>query len=431
MNALNVEPIPKPRNLRASIRIMAAVFALTISAVPALHAQLYRVLHNFSNQGDGAVPAGGVAIDATGTIYGVSRGDGETFGTVYRLQPHNGSYIFETLYTFTGGADGSSPQTVVLGPDGALYGSARYNGQGNAGVIFRVRPPATPCQTVLCPWKQTVIYSFRSDGVDAAAPTGQLTFDASGAIYGAASGGGGDPSCGGGCGAIYKLTPSGGQWTESVVYGFQRSGAAGFAPLSGVILDSAGNLYGTTYDGPGTGCNGYGCGTVYELTPSASGWTEQTLYRFNTYANGLHPLAGLTFDTSGDLIGATSDGGSDSAGTVFQLSQTGGGGMSFSLLESFSNPNGDPCGPPWNLTMDQSGNLYGVTACDTAGNGNLFKLTRGQGTWQYTDLYDFRGGILGWYPWCGLVLDAAGKIYGSTEFGGTFSHGTVWQFTPE
>ena len=100
------------------------------------------------------------------------------------------------------------------------------------------------------------------------------------------------------------------------------------------------------------------------------------------------------------------------------------------MLQSLITDNGSPCGPPWNLTMDQSGNLYGVTGCDTAPGGNLFKLTPADGGWQYTDLHDFPEGNEGWYPWGGVVVDAAGNIYGTTEFGGNFSRGTVWEFTP-
>ena len=420
----------RPRwNVRAACVAATICFALVAFTSLAAYAQQYRVLHSFSNGADGAIPLGGMAIDATGTIYGVTHGELGTVGTVFRVKPHNGSWIFETLYTFSGGADGSTPATVVFGPDGALYGSTQSGGQGEGGVIFRLRPPPTPCKAVLCPWTETVLYSFVPDGVDASTPAGQLTFDASGAIYGTTLSGGGDPSCDGGCGAVFKLTPSGGHWTESVVYGFQRSGAAGWVPYSGVIVDSSGNLYGTTYDGPGTGCGGFGCGTVYELTPSGSGWNEQTLHRFQGSADGAQPIAGVVFDRSGNLLGATSEAGSGAGGTLFEISPSG-GNRNFTLLQSLPSDNGSPCGPPWSLTMDQAGNFYGVTGCDTAPGGNAFKLTPSQGGWQYTDLHDFPEGNGGWDPWGGVVIDAAGNVYGTTEFGGNYSRGTVWEITP-
>ena len=411
--------------IRTAIAVSFAVVAFTS---PAAQAQQYRILHNFTGGADGQVPVGGLAIDSTGSIYGVTHGQEGTHGTVYQLKPHNGNWVLNTLYTFTGGNDGSTPVTVVLGPDGALYGSTAAGGQGDVGVIFRLQPPPTSCRTTSCPWNETVLYAFMPGGIDAANPAGQLTFDASGAIYGTTEAGGGDLSCFGiGCGAIFKLTPSGGQWTESVLYGFQQSGTAGWMPLSGVVLDSSGNLYGTAFDGPGSDCGGFGCGTVYELTSSGN---NQTLYRFELDGGigGTNPQAGVTFDDFGNLLGATIRLGSQRGGTVFELSSSG-RGRNFSVLESLYSNGG--YGPVWDLTMDQSGNFYGTTESDGPNqDGFLFKLTPTDGGYQYTDLYSFQGGNDGSGPEGGVVVDAAGNVYGTTAFGGSDSRGTIWEFTP-
>ena len=427
-------PASRLSGVRASIALailLACAFLLSASTL--VRAQQYSIIHNFTAGSDGFGPAGGMAIDSTGTIYGVTQANSLT-GTVYQLKPHNGSWVLNTLYTFTGGTDGGDPQTIIIGPDGALYGSAGYGGPGDCpfgdnlgcGYIFRLRPPATPCRTVSCPWTKTILYTFTGAGQDGAFPVGQIAFDAAGSLYGATSAGGGDLSCerGYGCGAIFKLTPSGGQWTESILYSFRLDGAAGWLPQAGVTLDAAGNLYGTTYDGPGTICGGYGCGTVYELTPSGS---IQTLYRFEGGDDGAQPTAGVTFDNSGDLFGTTSELGSQLGGTIFELIP--GGSWRLSVLYSFYSDGG--YGPLWNMTWDGVSNFYGTTSDDgISQTGNVFQLARTNAGWQYTDLHDFLGGNDGAVPEGGVVVDATGNIYGSARFNGPSSHGVIWMITP-
>jgi len=424
--SLRLSRLHRTAAMRAAITVLSGV---VICASPTLYAQQYSVLHSFTGGADGSIPLGGMAIDATGTIYGVTNGELGSHGTVYRLNPHNGGFVLNTLYTFTGGNDGSTPVTVIIGPDGALYGSTGGGGQSGLGVIFRLQPPPTFCATVSCPWTETVLYNFMPGGIDAAYPAGQLAFDASGALYGTGESGGGDLTCGPnlGCGAIFKLTRSGNQWTESVLYGFQQNGVAGYLPLSGVTLDASGNLYGTTAaGGPNTGCtNGYGCGTAYELTASGS---IKALYGFNGSTSGGKPLAGLTFDHSGNLLGATFEGGSQLGGTVFELSPAG-NNWNFNLVYSLYSNGG--YGPFWNLTMDPAGNFYGTTSTDgPAQAGNVFQLTPTDGGWQYNDIHNFQQDNNGWDPEGGVVVDAAGNVYGTTAFGGSDSRGTIWEITP-
>ena len=180
---------------------------------------------------------------------------------------------------------------------------------------------------------------------------GDVTFDPASNIYDTTYSGGS------GYGIVYQLTPSAGGWTENILHSFGYGDGA--YPYSHVIRDSAGNLYGTTWGG---GANDGG--TVFELTPSGSGWTHTVLYSFQPASDGGNPYSGVMFDSSGNLYGATSSGGSGGGGTVFELTPAGNGTWTYSLIYSFTGTN--DCGPQNNLTMDQAGNLYGTTYCDGA-----------------------------------------------------------------
>ena len=180
-------------------------------------------------------------------------------------------------------------------------------------MVYSLSPPATGCKTALCPWTETILYQF-TGGSDGSNPGGNLTFDRAGNLYGTTPYGGAF-----GQGTVFKLTPSNGGWTESVLHSF-TGGSDGEQPNGGVILDEAGNLYGTTWEGGGSGCWGPGCGTVFQLTPSGSGWKENILYSFQYGTDGGYPIGGLIFDPSGNLYGTTTSGGSGGGGTVFELS---------------------------------------------------------------------------------------------------------------
>jgi uncharacterized repeat protein (TIGR03803 family) len=211
---------------------------------------------------------------------------------------------------------------------------------------------------------------------------------------------------------VFKLTHSGGSWTESVLYRF-TGGNDGGNPYSGVIFDNAGDLYGTCYLGGGAGS----LGTVYELTPS--GWTERTLTDFSGGSGS--PIGGLTFDAQSNLYGTGFVG-----GTVFELMPSGGNWI-FSLIYSFDGFDG-PFGSP---TVDATGSLYGANATGGAYDlGFVFKLTPSNGGWTFTDLYDFTGGNDGGFPVSNVILDGHGNLYGTTFLGGTGGGGVVWEITP-
>jgi uncharacterized repeat protein (TIGR03803 family) len=176
-------------------------------------------------------------------------------------------------------------------------------------------------------------------------------------------------------------------------------------------------------------------GTVFQLTLSMSGWTENVLYSFQGGSDGSLPDGGLLFDQSGNLYGTTSDYGSGGGGTAFELTPSN-GSWTLNAVYGFSGTSGNGCGPKGALLMDGAGSLYGTTYCDGANNaGSVFKLTYSGGSWTYTSLYDFIGGSDGGYPISNVVSDANGNLYGTTSAGGTGSAcsggcGVVWEITP-
>jgi len=255
-----------------------------------------------------------------------------------------------------------------------------------------------------------------------------LVRDAAGNLYGTTAGGGTGPCSGlglSGCGTVFEVNASG---TETVLYSFcPQSGCAdGQWPFAGLVRDAAGNLYGTTYEG---GASGYG--TVFELTPQqGGGWTEAVLHSFAGPPNdGSGPWASLVLDTSGNLYGTTWQGGSFSTlGTVFKVSKTG----KETVLHSFSGSPNDGANPRFgSLVMDKVGNLYGVTSSGgvTPGNGTVFKMNT---TGAETVLYSFcpqSGCSDGQTPYGSPAMDRQGNLYGTTEYGGSFGDGVVWKLS--
>jgi uncharacterized repeat protein (TIGR03803 family) len=264
-------------------------------------------------------------------------------------------------------------------------------------------------------------------------PTGNLIFDAEGNLYGTTSDGG-SGSGGGCCGAVWKLTRNPkGTWTVSILHAF-TGGADGAAPYAGVILDATGNLYGTTSSGGSGACPG--CGVVFKLAPNPDGtWTESVLHNFTFGgADGRYPAAGLTFDAAGDLYGTTEAGGTYNGGVVFELEPNPDGTWTESVLYSLDRNLGAQGAPGAGLIFDGAGNLYGTTngngesACDC---GTVFKLAPNpEGTWTGTVLYSFTGGADGGGPSAGLIFDAAGNLYGTTEWDGADGRGVVFKLAP-
>lgn len=334
----------------------------------------YKALHDFCRAfdcPDGLAPNGDLIFDAAGNLYGT------TFG----------------------GGDFSPCQAV------------------GCGTVFQLSPEGNGT------WKHTILHEFHSEFE--AQPSAGLVMDAAGNLYGPIA-------CAGGCGAVFELSRQGnGPWRFATIFTF--TGKNGLDPQAHLILDAAGNLYGTTVEGGNATCSS-GCGTVFELSPKANGaWKLTTLFKFNG-TNGASPYAPLIFDAAGNLYGTTAGGGNTAAcsggcGTVFELSPNAHRAWKHRALFKFNGTNG--AGPEGGLVFDSTGNLFGTTQVGGKFNiGTVFKLSpEGNGTWKHTTLlaFDIQNGS---FPTAGLIFDAAGNLYGNAQDGG-FGVGIVYRLSPK
>jgi uncharacterized repeat protein (TIGR03803 family) len=345
------------------------------------------VLHNFGKGSDAANPYAGLIFDASGNLYGTTlQGGTYGWGTVFELTPTaGGTWTEKVLHSFNLLNESASEATpyggLVLDASGNLYGTTWVGGEHGVGTVFELTPTAGGN------WTETVLYAFLQNGIDANSPFSSLIFDASGNLYGTSLYGGVYGTCNGAedaCGTVFELMPvAGGGWTEKVLHSFNNSGTDGNLPRSALVFDTKGNLYGTTVDG-GTSpnCSTYGCGIVFELTPTAGGnWTELVLHNFgDTSTDGTGPSSGLIFDATGSLYGTTLYGGASSAGTAFELVRTG-GGWAERILHNFTDNGKDGYAPNAGLIFDSSGNLYGTTYSggtygSTYEGGTVFEVKR-------------------------------------------------------
>jgi uncharacterized repeat protein (TIGR03803 family) len=397
--------------LSAGKRVLAVAFVLALgaNAVRQAHAQTFSVIHNFTGGSDGANPLSGFVM-AGGNLFGTaSSGGSHGLGVAFKLTPSGEQTV---LHEFTGGADGANPEGRLIASGGYLYGTTTLGGASNAGTVFRI---------VTVTGKEAILYSFtgKSDG---AGPVAGLTLDKAGNLYGTTTAGGANSN-----GTVFELavpTVAGGKWTETVLHSF-GTGTDGTVPVGGVTFDASGNLYGTTSAG-GT----YGNGTVFRLMPSTSGWNETILHHFALQADGGVPYAGLVFGGK-NFYGATSDGGAGGAsggGTVFALAPTKAGGWKFTVLYSLSG--WGISGSFRNLLLG-SGKIYATTHCDGANDaGTVYELTYSGGAWTYNSLYVFTGGTDGLFSFSNLVADTEGNLYGTTNGGGANGYGVAFKVTP-
>jgi uncharacterized repeat protein (TIGR03803 family) len=318
---------------------------------------------------------------------------------------------FSLLYQFKAGPNGSNPYaSLILDAKGNLYGTTTIDGAYSYGTVFRVTPAG----------KETVLHSFTGIGGDGAFPYSPLVRDSSGNLYGTTEFGGlYGGSCGAnGCGIVFKLDSTG---KETVLYRFAGYPADGQMPLQGLVRDSAGNLYGTTFQG-----GAYGGGTVFQIGPAGA---EIVLHNFNLNGiDGYDPFGGsLLRDSAGNLYGTTELGGSQFGGTVFRLAPNG----EETILHNFNyGSNTDGYFPYGTLAVDSERNLYGVTNFGGAflSYGAVFKVSV---SGNETLLYSFSGtGGDGAVPGGGLVRDSAGNLYGTTNSGGDSYFGTVFKLDP-
>ncbi len=266
------------------------------------------VIYAFQGGADGYGPGAGVTFDRHGNLYGMTpTGGAYGVGTIYRLKPNaGGTYSFGVVHAFTGGKDGGSGSAGRLIPDqaGNFYGVATTGGAFGSGTAFELTP-------VQGKWRLKTLYSFKGQP-DAGFPYGSLIFDRVGNLYGTTYYDGAND-----LGSVYELSPRAtGEWKERVIHNF-TGGTDGNSPISNLVSDAAGNLYGTTSEGGAPSC---GCGTIFKLTPGGHGtWTESNVYSFQGPPDGAFVYNGMVADRAGNLYGATVHGGVDNEGAIYNF----------------------------------------------------------------------------------------------------------------
>jgi len=374
-----------------------------LAPVAGAQAEGYKVLHTFSGHtnGDGAEPWASLITDGAGNLYGTTISGGTSNGgTVFKIAPNGTETV---LYNFCYGAhcrDGELPHDgLIMDQSGNLYGTATYGGDANGqGVVFRLASDGT----------ETILYEFQGSPNDGQYPYGGLLLDKSGSLYGTTVGGGPDND-----GTVFKLAPDG---TETVLHTFTNSASDGNEPMGSLVADKDGNLYGTTSIGGSDDL-----GTVFRQGPDGFA----LLHSFTgSPGDGTHANPGLIMDKAGNLYGSTSNGGANGDGTVFKLAPDG----TETILHSFPDATGDGQTPVGNVVMDKAGNIYGSTFWGGANDdGAVFELAPdGTETVLHSFCQEPNCNNGAW-PEAGPTLDKAGNVYGTTSQSGKFGDGTLFR----
>ncbi|HLZ40549.1 MAG TPA: choice-of-anchor tandem repeat GloVer-containing protein [Candidatus Sulfotelmatobacter sp.] len=384
--------IPKLTNsiLRATLVL---TFALLAGMVANMQGQsTFKLLHGFVGGTDGAHPTSGVSFGPKGYLYGVTIGGGAyNWGTVFSIGP-GGRY--KVVYTFTGGADEGFPNNQLTWVGTTLFGVTSAAGAYSQGTIFEIDTTTGIEKT---------LYTF-TGLADGGSPDCALVPDNVGNLYGTTFYGGAN-----GGGTIFRFAPSNGNLTT--LYAF-KGGTDGQYPFGRMARDASGNLYGATIEG---GANNFG--TIFGLSQSG---VEKVLYTFLGWPvlDLYYPYADLIRDSAGNLYGGGTSGGLGN-GAIFKVSAAG--------EETIYNVPSGTAGPSHGVVTDSAGNFYGTLAAD--GNyGGVFKMdTSGN----YTILYTFTGGVDGASPeGADVIRDAQGNLYGTTDSGGgQKKYGTVFELT--
>ena len=385
-----------------------------------------KVLYSFTGGTDGSEPHAGLIFDQSGNVYGTTAYGGlYGAGVAYRLSPNaDGTWTQTVLHSFTGGSDGAYPDWDRLAIDtfGNLYGVTANGGIFGGGTLFKLSPNSEGT------WTETVLHQF-TWGRDGGQPRTTPIFDAAGNLYGTASYGGTY-----GCGTAFQLTPgSANKWTYRVIHQFRDKPAC--SPWSALIFDAAGSLYGTTRNQVG-GCGSppLECGTVFQLMPGPNNtWAYKVIHQFRSGNGGADPsVSGLVFDDAGILYGTTEHAGAYASGIFFKLTPGINNHWTFQVLHQFRE-SADGSYPQGQVSRDSADNLYGTAAAGGAyGGGTLFEMTPSpNGTRTFSVIYNF-GGVDGYSPagGAGVIMDAAGNLYGTTVVGGAYGYGVVYEITP-
>ncbi|HEY1659888.1 MAG TPA: choice-of-anchor tandem repeat GloVer-containing protein [Candidatus Sulfotelmatobacter sp.] len=322
----------------------------------------YQGLYPFKGGTDGFAPYGNIVFDAEGNLYGTTSAGGTyNQGTVFKLTPSSSGQWTETiLYSFSGtdiNGDGSMPRAgLTQDAKGNLYGTTYSGGTTNNGAVFELSPNQGGT------WSESIIYSFLGGNSDGAAPSAEVTFDALDNLYGTTTDGGSKLM-----GVVFELTLNlGGGWDETLLYSFPGQNLA--ASRAPVWLDSSGIVYGTT-------CGQFpNQGTVFALGRSAGVWKEKTLHTFGKSSDGSCPISGLMADSKGNLYGTATLGGANNDGIVYEMVKGTAGAWSEKTLYNFSGADGNS---PWAGITVKATTLYGTTTAGGSANfGAVYKLTQ-------------------------------------------------------
>jgi len=409
------------RGFSHSMNKVLTISAVVVTLACGARAAAPQIIYMFAGGNDGEYVDSDLVIDGAGNLYGTSVQGGQFgSGTVFQVTPTaNGSSTHTVLYSFTGGADGGEPyKGVTLDSQGNLYGTAVTGGGGSCEGGCGVAYKLTNSGGV---WTQTVIHAF-TGGDDGSGPGSGVTVGRHGAIYGMTPTGGAN-----GQGVVYKLKPmADGTWKLEVLHAF-TGGDDGAGGSAGRLLLSKGTLYGVTTAG---GANGKG--VAFKITPTKGVWQFTTIYAFKGQPDAGFPYSTLTMDSKGRLYGTTYYDGAHNLGSVYQLTLRHDGTWKERVLYSFEGGM-DGSSSSGNLVFDKTGIIYGTTSaggahCDC---GVIFKLVhRLDGSWNESVRYRFKGPPDGAYAYNGMVGDSAGNFYGTTSHGGTTDDGVIYKFTP-
>ena len=362
-------------------------------------------------------PLAPLIADKHGNLYGTTLSGGEANdGCVFELSPSATGWQETTLYAFSG-VDGNGPRaSLTLDGVGNLYGTTAEGGTYNRGVAFELSPASGGS------WAETVLHDFGGEG-DAAQPECNLVFDRQGNLYGTTTAGGAY----GNSGTVFKLSPSSGGWTETILHSFQGgiSGPRPINPLGGLVMDRESHLYGVASFG-----GEYGGGAVFELSPSfGTTFAERVIHNFST--DGSNPSS-LAMDKSGNLYATTEFGGLG-FGTVIELTKQANGSWGENVLHMMNGNDGFWVVGP--VVFDKEGNLYAAAYLGAInGMGSVFMLSPTQsGPWTETVLhrfdFQFPDGKDGWGPHAGVIIHNS-KLFGTTSGGGINNDGIVFEIAP-
>lgn len=410
------------------ILIFAVVFGF-VAAPSTVFATQEKVLYSFCSLprcADGQHPYAGLLVDKNGNMYGTT-GNGGLYnaGVVYELSPTSSGWRETVLHSFGGKLDGYGPWsgTLVMDESGNLYGTTIAGGTFNEGTAFELIHKSTNNT-----WIEKILHNFAENGLDGAQVNGGLIRDAQGNLYGTTYSGGPLSGCNGqGCGTVYELSPNpNGVWTEKILLAFNPDESQGANPYNSLTFGKDGNLYGTTENG-GLGGIGFGLGVVFELVSNGyEGWTEQVIYYFGTIRyDGNNPLTNVIFDAAGNLYGTTGQG-AYTTGSVFELTPQNDGQWSFTQICSFcESPSALAFDSAGNLYtgIPQGG-------ADNAGFDLELARPSPGGKWQQVPLNNFDQTDGNGPTGTPVVNSRSRTLIGVTSFGGANLGGTVYEITP-